>query len=92
MLIREEKKKSFRAALLVVLLAGILGNLLGAFLGSLLPDGLVHDLVSRYYGYGLKSPFSLDLWLFSFSFAFQLRLNSCGLLFMLLGLWLYHKA
>lgn len=92
MLIREEKKKPLRAALAVVLLAGILGNLFGAFLGSLLPDGLVHDLVARPYGYGLRTPFSADLWLFSFSFSFQFRLNSCSLLFMLLGLLLYHKS
>lgn len=92
MLIREEKTKSFRAALFVVLLAGILGNLFGSFLGSLLPDGLIHDMVSRPYGYGLRAPLSVDLWLFSFSFSFQFRLNSCSLLFMLLGLLLYHKA
>jgi short subunit fatty acids transporter len=61
-------------------------------LGVLLPDGSLHDILARSYGYGLTPPVSIDLWIFSISFGFRLNMNACGLIFMFLGLLLYKKA
>jgi hypothetical protein len=92
MLIREERKKHFGEALLVLIISGILGNLFGLLLGALLPDGSLHDVLARSYGYGLTPPLSIDLWVLSISFGFKLNMNACGLIFMFLGLLLYKKA
>ena len=46
MLIREERRRHYRIALLVLLVAAILGNLFGIFLGAVLPNGALQDLVS----------------------------------------------
>ncbi len=92
MLIREEKKRYFRIAIMVVIIAGIMGNLFGIFLGVLLPEGSLHDVLAKSYAYGLDPPVRLDLWIVSFSIGFQVKLNFCSLLFMFFGFLFYKKA
>ena len=92
MLMREERKRRFRVAILVLLISGIVGNLLGIFLGALLPQGSVNDVLARSVDIGLDPPLSIDLWIVSLSLGFQLRLNLCSFLFMFFGLMLYKKA
>lgn len=92
MLIREEKKRHFRIAILVLVLSGILGNLVGILLGALLPEGAFHDMLAKSLVVGLDPPLSIDLWIVSFSIGFSLKLNSCSFLFMVFGLMLYKKA
>jgi len=92
MLIREEKKNRFQAAILVLILSGIIGNLFGVFLGAALPEGSLHDALSKSKAFGLDPPLSIDLWILSVSIGFNVKLNSCGLLFMFLGLIFYKKA
>jgi hypothetical protein len=92
MLIREERKRHFQVAVLVVILSGILGNLFGLLLGALLPEGSLHDALSKSQAYGLDPPVSLDLWIVSLSIGFLLKFNTCGLVLMLFGLILYKKA
>ncbi len=92
MLIREEKRNRFQAAILVLILSGIIGNLFGVFLGAVLPEGPLHDVLSKSKAFGLDPPLSLDLWIVSVSIGFNVKLNSCGLLFMFLGLIFYKKA
>jgi len=92
MLIREERRRHYRIALLVLLVAAILGNLFGIFLGAVLPNGALQDLVSKSLSLGLDPPVRLDLWVVSFSVGFTVELNSCSFLFMLLALIFYKKA
>jgi len=92
MLIREEKKTRFQVAVMVLILSGIIGNLFGVFLGAVLPAGSLHDALSKSKSFGLNPPVSVDLWIVSFSVGFNVKLNTCGLLFMLFGLILYKKA
>ena len=92
MLIREERKNRFQAAVVVLILSGIVGNLVGVFLGAVLPEGSLHDLLSRSYAFGLHPPVTLDLWIVSVSLGFNVKLNICGLLFMIFGLIFYKKA
>lgn len=92
MLIREEKRTRFKAAIVVLILSGIVGNLFGVFLGAVLPEGSLHDFLSRGKAFGLHPPLSVDLWIVSVSIGFNVKLNICGLLFMILGLILYKKA
>lgn len=93
MLIGEEKKRAFRGGIfLVLILSAIVGNIFGAFLGALLPEGSLHDVLAESYGYGLTPPLSIDLWILTISLGFKVNLNSCGLLFMFLGLLIYKKA
>ncbi len=92
MLIREERRTRIRAAIVVLILSGIVGNLLGVFLGAVLPEGSLHDALSRSKAFGLHPPLSIDLWIVSVSIGFNVKLNICGLLFMILGLILYKKA
>ena len=92
MLIREEKRNRFQAAILVLILSGIIGNLFGVFLGAVLPEGSLHDALSRSKAFGLDPPLSIDLWIVSVSIGFNVKLNTCGLLFMILGLIFYKKA
>ena len=92
MLIREEKRTRFKAAVVVLILSGIVGNLFGVFLGAVLPEGSLHDFLSRSKSFGLHPPLSVDLWIVSVSIGFNVKLNICGLLFMILGLILYKKA
>ncbi len=92
MLIREEKKRHFRVAILVLVISGVLGNLVGIFLGAILPEGSLHDILAKSLSMGLDPPLNIDLWIISFSIGFKLKLNSCSFLFMLFGLLLYKKA
>ena len=92
MLIREEKRNRFQAAILVLILSGIIGNLFGVFLGAVLPEGSLHDALSKSKAFGLDPPLSIDLWIVSVSIGFNVKLNTCGLLFMFLGLIFYKKA
>ncbi len=92
MLIREERKNRFQGAVLVLILSGIVGNLFGVFLGAVLPEGSLHDFLSKSKAFGLDPPLAVDLWIVSVSVGFNVKLNSCGLLFMFLGLIFYKKA
>jgi hypothetical protein len=92
MLIREEKRNRFQAAILVLILSGIIGNLFGVFLGAVLPEGSLHDILSKSKAFGLDPPLSIDLWIVSVSIGFNVKLNTCGFLFMFLGLIFYKKA
>ena len=92
MLIREERKRHSRIALLVIMVAGILGNLVGTFLGAVLPDGSFHDLVSKSLAFGFDPPCRLDFWIVSFSVGFTLELNSCSFLFMFFALLFYKRV
>ena len=92
MLIREEKRNRFQAAIMVLILSGIIGNLFGVFLGAVLPEGSLHDTLSKSKAFGLDPPLSIDLWIVYVSIGFNVNLNSCGLLFMFLGLIFYKKA
>ena len=92
MLIREERKNRLQAAIMVLILSGIIGNLFGVFLGAVLPEGSLHDALSKGKAFGLDPPVSLDLWIVSVSIGFNVKFNSCGLLFMFLGLIFYKKA
>jgi len=92
MLIREEKRNRFQAAILVLILSGIIGNLFGVFLGAVLPEGSLHDILSKSKAFGLDPPLSIDLWIVSVSIGFNVKLNTCGLLFMFFGLIFYKKA
>ncbi len=92
MLIREERRNRFQGAILVLILSGILGNLFGVFLGAVLPEGSLHDALSMSKAFGLDPPLSIDLWIVSVSIGFNVKLNSCGLLSMFLGLIFYKKA
>lgn len=92
MLIREERKGRLQAAVLVLILSGILGNLLGLLLGAVLPEGPLHDVLSYSRAFGLDPPVSLDLWILSLSIGMKVKMNMCGLLFMILGLIVYKKA
>ena len=92
MLLREEKRNRFQAAILVLILSGIIGNLFGVFLGAVLPVASRHDTLSKSKAFGLDPPLSIDLWIVSVSIGFNVKLNSCGLLFMFLGLIFYKKA
>jgi hypothetical protein len=92
MLIREERRSRFQAAVLVLVLSGIVGNLFGVFLGAVLPEGSLHDALSKSKSFGLDPPLSVDLWIVSVSIGFNVKLNVCGLLFMILGLILYKNA
>jgi hypothetical protein len=42
--------------------------------------------------FGLDPPVSLDLWILSLSIGMKVKMNMCGLLFMILGLIVYKKA
>lgn len=92
MLIREERRSRFQGAALVLVLSGILGNLFGVFLGAVLPEGSLHDVLSNSRAFGLDPPVSLDLWILSLSIGLNVKLNICGLFFMILGLIFYKKA
>ena len=92
MLIREERKTRLKTAIMVLILSGIIGNLFGVFLGAVLPEGSLHDALSKSKSFGLDPPVSLDLWIVSLSIGFNVKLNICGLLFMFVGLILYKKA
>jgi hypothetical protein len=92
MLIREERKTRLKTAIMVLILSGIIGNLFGVFLGAVLPEGSLHDTLSKSKSFGLDPPVSLDLWIVSLSIGFNVKLNICGLLFMFVGLILYKKA
>jgi len=91
MLIRDEKKRHLGIGLLMLIVSGILGNLVGIFVGALLPDGTLHDAVAKSIRFGLDPPLRIDIWIVSFSIGFQVVLNSCSFLFMVLGLLLYKK-
>ena len=58
----------------------------------MLPEGSLHAALSRSKAFGLDPPLSIDLWIVSVSVGFNVKLNSCGLLFMFLGLIFYKKA
>lgn len=92
MLIREERKTRLKTAIVVLILSGIIGNLFGVFLGAVLPEGSLHDVLSKSKSFGLDPPVSLDLWIVALSIGFNVKLNICGLLFMFVGLILYKKA
>ncbi len=92
MLIREERKTRLKTAIVVLILSGIIGNLFGVFLGAVLPEGSLHDALSKSKSFGLDPPVSLDLWIVALSIGFNVKLNICGLLFMFVGLILYKKA
>ena len=92
MLIREERRNRFQAAIMVLILCGIIGNLFGVFLGAILPEGSLHDALSKSKAFGLDPPVSLDLWIVSVSIGFNVKLNICGLFFMVFGLIFYKRA
>lgn len=92
MLIREERKTRFQVAVIVLILSGIIGNLVGVFLSAVLPEGALHDTLAKSKAFGLDPPLALDLWIVSVSIGLKVKLNLCGLLFMVLGLFFYKKA
>ena len=86
MLIREDRKRRLGTGFLILAISGALGNVFGILLGAILPEGALHDFLSKCMVFGLDPPLRIDLWILAFSFGIQFKLNSCSLLFMLLGL------
>jgi hypothetical protein len=79
-------------ALMVLAISGIVGNIVGVFLGALLPEGALHDLLSKSLVLGFDPPLSINLWIVAFSFGFLVKLNFCSFIAMVLGLLLYKNA
>ena len=66
--------------LLIVVAGLVIGSLLGELVASFLPNGMIHDLLTRGPQIGLSPPATVDLRVMALTFGMMLKVNVVGLL------------
>ncbi len=78
----DPRRRSLKIIILVLFLGAVIGTVLGDLLAFLLPPGVVRDFFLLSFDsarYGLASPITLDMRLFTITFGFTVHVNFTGL-------------